>query len=54
MVIGHWVLDIGQAERSPSNQELRLLQEQRDFVRSDKKGAFTQCAAGIAKTYISA
>lgn len=25
--IGHWSLDIGQAERSPSHQELKLLQQ---------------------------
>jgi hypothetical protein len=25
--IGHWALGIGQAERDPSNQELRLLQQ---------------------------
>jgi hypothetical protein len=29
MVIGHWSLDIGQAERSPSHQELRLLQQRK-------------------------
>ncbi|RCJ21439.1 hypothetical protein A6770_30380 [Nostoc minutum NIES-26] len=27
--------------------------KQRDLVRSDKKRAFTQCAAGIAKNHIS-
>ena len=26
-VIGHWSLVIGQAQRSPSNQELKLLQQ---------------------------
>ncbi|MEH2255287.1 LLM class flavin-dependent oxidoreductase [Nostoc sp.] len=38
----------------PYQQNGGPLQEQRDFVKSSKKRAFTQCAAGIAKTYISA
>ncbi|RCJ21442.1 hypothetical protein A6770_30405 [Nostoc minutum NIES-26] len=30
-------------------EAVTVLREQRDLVRSDKKRAFTQCAAGIAK-----